>query len=75
LAGSRKLPSLTWREVLKALKRFGFVPVRQSSSHILLRNREGQRIVVPRHDPVGKGLLMEILAEAGIDRDQLLESL
>ncbi|MDG7014044.1 MAG: type II toxin-antitoxin system HicA family toxin [Nitrososphaerota archaeon] len=53
MSGPQKLPSLSWREVLKILRRSGFVPVRHSSSHILLRNQEGVRIVAPRHDPVG----------------------
>ncbi len=75
MSGPQKLPSLSWREVLKALRRFGFVPVRQSSSHILLRNQEGARIVVPRHDPIGKGLLMDILAEAAISKEEFLEAL
>ncbi len=70
-----RIPSLSWREVLKALKKVGFLPVRQSGSHILMRNKEGNRIVVPRHDPIGKGLLMEILAEAGITREEFLELL
>ena len=70
-----KLPSLSWREILKALTEFGFVPVRQSSSHILLRNAQGTRVTLPRHDPVGRGLLLEILAEAGIERDAFLKQL
>lgn len=75
MSGLQKLPSLSWREILKVLRKFGFVPVRQSSSHILLRNQEGSRIVVPRHDPVGKGLLMEILTEAGITKEEFLGAL
>ena len=75
MPGPQKLPSLSWREVLKVLRRFGFVPVRQSSSHILLRNQEGVRIVVPRRDPVGKGLLMDILAEAALTKEEFLEAL
>lgn len=41
--------------------------------HIVLRNREGQRITIPRHDPVGKGLLLEIISEAGITREEFLK--
>ena len=70
-----KLPSLSWRDVLKVLKKIGFTPVRQSGSHIILRNKEGFRISVPRHDPIGKGLLMEIIAEVGITKDEFLDLL
>jgi predicted RNA binding protein YcfA (HicA-like mRNA interferase family) len=39
---------------------------------MVLRNKEGSRITIPRHDPIGRGLLMEIIAEAGITRDEFL---
>jgi predicted RNA binding protein YcfA (HicA-like mRNA interferase family) len=51
------------------------MPVRQSGSHMILRNQEGNRITLPRHDPIGKGLLMEIIAEAGITKDEFLRLL
>ncbi|MGA3108521.1 MAG: type II toxin-antitoxin system HicA family toxin [Candidatus Bathyarchaeia archaeon] len=75
MPSSSKLPSLSWRDVLKALGKIGFVPVRQSGSHLILRNKVGVRISVPRHDPIGKGLLMEIVAEAGITKDEFLKLL
>jgi len=49
--------------------------MRQSGSHIVLRNQEGNRITVPRHDLIGNGLLMEIIAEARITRDEFLKLL
>jgi len=75
MPGSSKLPSVSWREVLKALMRIGFVPVRQSGSHIILRDEEGARVTVLKLDPIGKGLLMAIIAEAGITRDEFLKLL
>ncbi len=47
----------------------------QSGSHIVLRHIDGRRIIIPRHDPIGKGLLMEIIAEAGITREEFLDLL
>jgi len=75
LPGGSRLPSVSWREVVSALGKIGFAPARQSGSHIILRNDEGKRITVPRHDEIGKGLLMEILAEAGVSREQFLKLL
>lgn len=49
--------------------------MRQSGSHIILRNKAGNRISAPKHDPLGKGLLLEIIAEAGITKDEFLELL
>jgi predicted RNA binding protein YcfA (HicA-like mRNA interferase family) len=66
---------LSWRDIVKALGRIGFKPVRQSGSHIILRNEDGRRISVPRHDPIGRGLLMEIIAAAGITKSDFLELL
>jgi hypothetical protein len=30
---------------------------------------------MPRHDPIGKGLLMEIIAEAGLSKEDFLKLL
>ena len=48
----RKLPVLSFNEVLKALKKAGFRPARQRGSHIILEGPEGRHTVVPRHDEV-----------------------
>jgi len=41
----------------------------------MVRNSEGVRITVPKHDIIGKGLLVEIIAEAGITKEELLRLL
>ncbi|MBI2127221.1 MAG: type II toxin-antitoxin system HicA family toxin [Thaumarchaeota archaeon] len=64
MSKTTKLPSISWRDVIKALKKKGYHPTDQSGSHIVLRHIDGRRITIPRHDPIGKGLLMEIIAEA-----------
>ena len=69
-----KLPLLSWHEVIKALRKVGFVPVRQKGSHIILA--KGDRVVpVPRHTEIKRGLLLEIIAEAGLTRDEFLRLL
>ncbi|VVB59173.1 HicA toxin of bacterial toxin-antitoxin [uncultured archaeon] len=37
------------RKIIKVLKKKGFDIVRQSCSHIILRNEKGTRVTVPRH--------------------------
>ena len=45
-----KLPSLTARKVIRALKRAGFVEDRQRGSHLMLMHPENKaRTVVPVH--------------------------
>jgi predicted RNA binding protein YcfA (HicA-like mRNA interferase family) len=69
-----KLPLLSWREVTKALNKIGFVVARQRGSHIILVKDE--RVVpVPRHNQIKRGLLLEIIAEAGMTKEQFLKLL
>jgi predicted RNA binding protein YcfA (HicA-like mRNA interferase family) len=60
--------------VIQALNKIGFVVARQSGSHIILVKDE--RVVpVPRHDQVKRGLLLEIIAEAGMTKEEFLKLL
>lgn len=69
-----KLPLLSWREVIKALAEVGFKVVRQRGSHIIIM--KGERVVpVPRHDQIKRGLLLEIIAEAGLTKEEFLRLL
>jgi predicted RNA binding protein YcfA (HicA-like mRNA interferase family) len=66
------LPVLGWREVLKALTKKDFRPVRQRGSHIVVENASGRFVVVPRHDEIKKGTLSAIMEEAGLTREEFL---
>jgi predicted RNA binding protein YcfA (HicA-like mRNA interferase family) len=64
-----KLPLLSWREVVKALTKAGFSVVRQRGSHLILVKNE--RIVpIPKHEQIKKGLLMTIIEEAGLTKEE-----
>ena len=52
-----KLPLLSWREIVKALGKVGFVVARQKGSHIILVKDE-HTIPVPKHDQIKRGLLL-----------------
>lgn len=69
------LKNHSWREIIKALNYFGYVPVRQSGSHIVLRNPKGMVISVPRHDPLPEGTLRAILTEAEIKKEDFIQQL
>ena len=61
---------------MKALLRFGFVVNRQRGSHIILRRSDPYaRVVVPDHKRIRPGTLRQILAEAGLSVERLLELL
>jgi predicted RNA binding protein YcfA (HicA-like mRNA interferase family) len=69
-----KLPLLSWREVVKALAKVGFQVARQKGSHLILIKNE-YIVPVPKHKEIKKGLLMEIIAEAGLTREEFLKIL
>lgn len=65
----RKLPALTARDVIRALKRAGFIENRQKGSHLILIHPETKkRTVVPVHQgkTINKPLLVAIIHDAGI---------
>jgi predicted RNA binding protein YcfA (HicA-like mRNA interferase family) len=66
-----KLPLLSWREVVKALARAGFQVARQKGSHIILV-KDDAAVPVPKHEEIKRGLLIEIIAEAGLTREEFL---
>lgn len=73
-----KLPSLSYRKIIAALKRDGWVIVRQRGSHIRLHKHSPDRtlkLTVPAHSPVKRSTLARILKQAEITPDRLLELL
>ena len=67
-----KLPLLSWREVVKALKKAGFHVTRQKGRHPILFKNE-YVVPVPKHKEIKRGLLMEIIAEAGLTKEEFLK--
>ena len=61
------LPSLSYIQVIRALKRAGFVVVRQRGSHVRLQKREGDKVIkltIPAHKTIKKGTLNRIIKDA-----------
>jgi predicted RNA binding protein YcfA (HicA-like mRNA interferase family) len=67
-----KLPLLSWREVVKALSKAGFQIARQKGSHLILA-KDDRVIPIPKHEEIKKGLLLEIIAEAGLTKEQFIK--
>jgi predicted RNA binding protein YcfA (HicA-like mRNA interferase family) len=62
------------REIVKALRRVGFVVDHQRGSHIFMHNLERKiSVVVPLHKEVKKGVLNNIIKKVGISIEQLKE--
>jgi len=73
-----KLPSLTARKVIRALRRAGFVEDRQRGRHLILTHRETKvRMVVPVHPgrTIKEPLLRAIIRDANLSVEEFLELL
>ena len=66
-----KLPrGLSGLEVVKALSKLGFQPVRQRGSHVVLEKQEGAErwgCVVPMHKELKLGTLSGVLNKPGLN--------
>jgi len=75
-----KLPSLSSDELIRALKRAGFVyaPRRGKGSHVALYmdTPAGRRLViVPRREAIPRGTLRAIIEQAGMSREEFIRLL
>jgi len=73
-----KLPRISARAAVAALKRLGFEEHRQSGSHLILKHpSSGARVIVPVHTrkdlPVGT--LSRILKSAGVSVEEFVRVL
>lgn len=70
-----RLPSLKPRELVKKLKKLGFIEHHQVGSHLTMKNLQNdERAVIPIHlKDIKKGTLAAILRENDIDRKEFLE--
>lgn len=66
-----KLPHVSGAAVVKALEKLGFVKVRQSGSHVIMR-RGSKGCVVPMHGEVKVGTLAGLLRQADISPDEFM---
>lgn len=73
-----KLPRITCRDLVRALRRAGFEERRERGSHLTMRRpSDGKRVTVPVHEgqTVPVGPLRAILRDAGLTVEDLVELL
>ncbi|MDO8505055.1 MAG: type II toxin-antitoxin system HicA family toxin [bacterium] len=73
-----RLPMLQAKDIIRALKRFGFMEDRQKGSHLVMRNPlTGARTVIPMHPgrTVKRGLLFGILKDAQVSVEEFIKVL
>lgn len=72
-----KLPRLHGKQVIKVLTCFGFVVVRIKGSHHFVKHFDGRGTVVPVHgnEVIGPGLLLQILKDCDISKEEFVHAL
>ena len=70
-----KLPVLTPQKIIRILEKHGFILDRvKGSHHIYFNPATKKRAVVPLHKKdLPRGTLLEILKQAGIEREELFD--
>jgi len=61
-------------QAVRALKRLGFVELRQTGSHLILR-KDHRTVVVPQHKPIKPGTLKSIIEQAGLTLEEFVAEL
>jgi len=72
-----KLNPIKPEKLVKILKKLGYEEIRQRGSHKIFRNIDGKMTVIPFHkgETIGRGLLLKILKNIGISREEFLKLL
>lgn len=73
-----KVPNLNYEQIIRALRRDGWVIVRQKGSHIRMQKHTSTEILkltVPAHRPIKRSTLAHILKQARLSVKQLKELL
>jgi len=69
-----KVPGLPYEKVIAALKRDGWVVVRQRGSHVRLQKHtrsEVMKLTIPAHRPIKRSTLSHILKQARLTVEEL----
>jgi predicted RNA binding protein YcfA (HicA-like mRNA interferase family) len=73
-----KLPTVSSSDLIRIVKKFGFVEHSQKGSHLhLKRETDKKRITIPVHKgrDIPKGTLAAILKDAGISSEEFVKHL
>jgi len=71
-----KIPQISGINLIRKLKRFGFIPIRQRGDHVRLEkntNEKTIKLTVPLHKELKKGTLARIIKDAGLTLEEFLK--
>ena len=70
----KNLPVVSGKNLIKALRKYGFWVERQKGAHVRLKYKSIDKTIkltVPLHDALKKGTLNRILKDAGISAEEI----
>ena len=71
-----KLPVISGFAAVKAFSRYGFTKARQTGSHVIMvKHGMDVTLSVPLHDPMKRGTLRKLIADAGLSVEEFCELL
>ena len=72
-------PSVKAKDFIKVIEKLGFYLDRQKGSHAIYKDNQGNRVVIPIHSgkdlKQGKGTLLGMIKDIGIDKEAFFELL
>ena len=70
-----KLPLVSGRQAVSALKRLGFEEVSRKGSHVKMKHSDGRLIVFPYHDEIDRFTLKGALGDADVSAEDFVKAL
>ena len=72
---SPRLPSITAKDLAKAIKKYGFSFYRQKGSHQVWKHRDGRWTTIPIHpgENIGRGLFRKILRDLEMSPKEFIQ--
>ena len=70
-----RLPVVSGIEFVQAMEQIGYRWDRTEGSHMILVHSERNRLSVPNHRELGRGLLRALIRDAGLTRDNFFKLL
>ncbi|MDO8538548.1 MAG: type II toxin-antitoxin system HicA family toxin [archaeon] len=65
-----KLAVISGKQALKVATKLGYQIIRQTGSHVILRNDNRKRLVIPMHKTLKTGTLLQIIKELEISKEE-----
>lgn len=70
-----RLPVISGIRFVRVMEQIGYVWDHTEGSHMILVHRERQRLSVPNHRELGRGLLRSLISDAGLTREEFFRLL